>query len=422
MKKGFYGWTIVLAAFFTFGLSTGLPYYNLPFFYDYYEKTFGWARDSMTMGFPLAALFTLWVGPVLVHRFSPRAIVLFGTALTFIALAGFSRMDGNLMMYYGLWFIYTVGYIFSGPIPHQILISQWFKRKRGMAMGITYVGIGIMGPLGSYLIRQWATTYDWRTAMLGLGCLVLLAWPIAIFLLKDKPSDIGQFPDGAMLAADEVKAQPRAFSDLTNKWAFWLLLVGSMCSIGAIGSINQHMKLAFKDQGFTDQATLNATWQFANSVILFSSIAGRLFMGWLADRYQKKWVMTATYVLVAGTIPLLLLVRPGQDMSLWLFALLFGFGMGADYMLIPLMAAEQFGVNTVARAMAIILPADTIGQTWCPWIVAKLRIASGTYDTAMTAVFVMAFVGAVAIMLLPKQGSKDETFHIPDAQRAATGD
>jgi MFS family permease len=182
------------------------------------------------------------------------------------------------------------------------------------------------------------------------------------------------------------------------------------------------MKLAFKDQGFTDQATLNATWQLANTIILVSSIAGRLFMGWLADRFAKKWVMTATYVLVAGTIPLLLLVKPGEDMSLWMFSVLFGFGMGADYMLIPLMAAEQFGVNTVARAMAVILPADTIGQTWCPWIVAKLRIAFGDYNTALMAVFAMAFVGAVAIMLLPKQGSKDETFQLPNAQRSPAGD
>lgn len=422
MQKGFYGWIIIATAFFTFGLSTGLPYYNMPFFYDYYEKSFGWARDDMTKGFPLAALFTLWVGPLLVHRFSPRLIVLFGTAMTFIALVGFSRMDGNLYMYYLLWFIYMIGYIFSGPIPHQIMVSQWFRRKRGMAMGITYVGIGVMGPLGSLLVRQLAGQYSWQTAMFGLGCVVLLAWPLAIFLLKDKPSDIGQFPDGAPLAAEEVKASPRPFSDLVGHFPFWLLLIGSMCSIGAIGSINQHMKLAFKDQGFTDQATLNATWQFANTIILVSSIAGRLFMGWLADRFAKKWVMTATYVLVAATIPLLLLVKPGEDMSLWMFAVLFGFGMGADYMLIPLMAAEQFGVNTVARAMAVILPADTIGQTWCPWIVAKLRISFGDYNTAMMAVFVMAFVGAVAIMLLPKQGSKDETFQLPGAQRSAAGD
>jgi MFS family permease len=164
----------------------------------------------------------------------------------------------------------------------------------------------------------------------------------------------------------------------------------------------------FEDQGFTDQAQLNSAWRTANVLILWSSIGGRLFMGWLADRYTKKYVMTATYALVALTIPLLLLVRPTSSFELYAFAILFGFGMGADYMLIPLMAADQFGVNTLARAMAIILPTDTIGQTWFPYIVSLLHRAWGGYDKALLAVFAMAFIGAIAIALLPKHGPNDQ--------------
>src|SRR5204863_1107132 len=134
----------------------------------------------------------------------------------------------------------------------------------------------------------------------------------------------------------------------------------------------------------------------------WSSIGGRLLIGGFADRFSKKAVMTATYFLVAATIPLLLLVRPGSDVYLYGFAILFGFGMGADYMLIPLMAAEQFGVNTLARAMAIILPADTIGQTWFPYFVALPRRNFGDYDHALLAAFVLAVIGAAALALLPK--------------------
>ena len=146
-------------------------------------------------------------------------------------------------------------------------------------------------------------------------------------------------------------------------------MIGSFCSIGAIGAVNFHMKFVFLDQGFTDRtkeglALLNSTWRIASMTILATSIAGRLAIGGLADRFSKKWVMTATYFLVAATIPMLLTVSPSR--SPVAFAVLFGFGMGADYMLIPLMAAEQFGVNTLARAMAILLPVNTIGQTWFP--------------------------------------------------------
>ena len=161
------------------------------------------------------------------------------------------------------------------------------------------------------------------------------------------------------------------------------------------------MKLVFKDSGFVDQALLNATWRTASVVILISSIAGRLLIGFLADRFPMKYVMVATYFVVAATIPMLLMVHPPQSPAL--FATIFGFAMGADYMLIPLMAARQFGVNSLARAMAILLPVNTIGQTWVPEGVSVLREHSGSYGTALNAVLVIALAGAIAIAFLPRQ-------------------
>jgi hypothetical protein len=78
MPKSFYGRWIVLASCMTFGISVGLPYYNMPFFYDYYKNAFHWQLHDITLGFPLAALLTLWVGPLLVPRFSPRKLVVVG--------------------------------------------------------------------------------------------------------------------------------------------------------------------------------------------------------------------------------------------------------------------------------------------------------------------------------------------------------
>ena len=420
MKQRFYGWWIVFAAFWTFGLSTGLPYYNTPFFYDYYEKTFGWSRPDITLGFPLAVIFTLWAGPFIVHRFSPRRLILAGTFLTFLAFLGFGRMSGDLWMYYACWFFYTVGYIFSGPIPHQVIVSQWFRKLRGSAMGIVYVGVGLIGALGAPMVKWVTEQYGFQVALQVLGLSVVVgAWPIAIFFMKDKPGEVGQFPDGADHAAEEVKLAPRPFSEIFSQRAFWLLLIGSACSIGSIGSVNQHMKLVFKDQGFTNQSHLNSAWSTASVIILISSIAGRLIVGWLADRLPKKYVMVATYFIVAITIPVLLLVTPSQEYYLYIFAVVFGFGMGADYMLIPLMAAEQFGVNSLARAMAIILPTDTIGQTWFPYAVAHLRRIFGDYNHALMIIFAMAFIGAVSIALLPRHDAgKDEALPIQEPRRA----
>ena len=405
MPKSFYGRWIVAAAFLTFGISVGLPYYNMPFFYDYYKNAFHWQLHDITLGFPLAALLTLWVGPLLVPRFSPRKLIVAGTAMTLVAFVGFSRMTGDIRVYYFLWFVYTFGYILSGPIPHQIMISHWFRRNRGTAMGLVYVGVALVGAAGPSLIRPLTETYSFRTALLVIGCVMVVAWPIALFVLKDRPADVGQFADGDLEATADSRIEPRSFGYLLHQRSFWLLLIGSLCSIGAIGAINQHMKLVFADQGFTNQSQLNAEWGTATRWILWSSIIGRLLIGRFADTLSMKRVMTGTYFVVAASIPLLLSVRPSG--SPYFFAIIFGFAMGADYMLIPLMAAKQFGVNSLARAMAVILPVNTIGQTWVPLGVSLLKERTGSYAMPMSFVLGLAAVGAIAIALLPREAAPD---------------
>ncbi len=389
----------------TSGLAVGVPYYNIAFFYDYFQRAFGWSRAGITLGFPLAALLTIWAGPLVIHRFSARKLILAGSALTAIALAGFGKMGSTLWIYYALWVVYTAGYIFSGPIPHQLIVSHWFRRNRGKAMGIVYVGNGLMGSLGSLLVKPLTERFGYQTALMILGAMVLVCWPIALLVLRDKPSDMGQYPDGDSAPPAEAALESHSFAELLGSYSFWLLLIGSFCSIGAVGAINFHMKFVFLDQGFEKGPVADSAWRTASVLILWSSVAGRLLVGGLADRFSKKVVMTATFVLVAVTIPSLLLVRPGHQGLLLVFAVLFGFGLGADYMLIPLMAAEQFGINSLGRAMAVILPVNTIGQTWLPYFVSILRDHFGNYSIAMGVVLAIALAGAISIAILPSSSA-----------------
>jgi MFS family permease len=294
------------------------------------------------------------------------------------------------------------GFMISGPIPHQILVSYWFVKKRGRAMGIMYTGAGLFGGIGSFLVRALTDNFEFRIALITVAGLMLLTWPPCLFVLKDNPQSLHQYPDGGEQASVDAARPPHSFPYLLRNGSFWLLLLGSLCSIGSIGSINVHMKFVFRDAGLTTQTALNAAWTHASVLILWSSIAGRLCIGYLADIFPKKSVMVATYFVVAATVLLLLHVSPAHPASLYIFAVGFGFSMGADYMLIPLMAAEQFGIKTLARAMSIILPVNTIGQTWCPYLVAALREHFGSYRTAMAVVVGIAMAGVIAIAMIPR--------------------
>jgi len=281
-------------------------------------------------------------------------------------------------------------------------------------MGIVYVGVGLVGALGAKLVKPMTEGFDFHKALIIIGAVMFLAWPFAIFILRDKPSEMNQFPDGDAEAPAEQKIEAKSMRYLLGQWTFWMLLIGSLCSIGAIGAVNFHMKLvfqdAFKNSGVTGpaaQGQLNSLWSTAQFGILISSIVGRLLIGKFADMFPMKYVMTVTYFIVAASIPLLLHVTPGSDP--YVFSIVFGFAMGADYMLIPLMAAKQFGVNSLARAMAVILPVNTIGQTWVPYGVSFLRDHYGSYETAMSAVLGLAVIGAISIAVLPKGDAEDTT-------------
>ncbi|MGH9674569.1 MAG: MFS transporter, partial [Bryobacteraceae bacterium] len=269
--------------------------------------------------------------------------------------------------------------------------------------------IGAIGnKLGPYLMSQ---KMPYTDALQYMGFLLIAAWPLAFFVLKDKPSDIGQHPDGKEQPATAAVAPPppesaKDFGYLLRQAPLWLLLIGSAASIGSIASVNIHMKFVFEAQGFVDQAARNAIWSTASTWVLISSIAGRLLAGFLADKLPRKYVMLVTYLVVALAIPSLFLVKPDSQNFVYLFALVFGFAMGADYMLIPLMAADQFGLASLARAMSAILPSDTIAQFWVPNLIARLRDSlAGDYFTAMMAVFGVALFGAIAIGLLPRHGA-----------------
>ena len=431
-NKRFYGPWIIASCFVTFGLSTGFPYYNIAFFFDYFRDGHQWTQVLVTTGAPLAVLLTIWIGPVIVPKVSPRKLILIGTFLTFLSFQWFGRLGDSQYEYYAAWCVYMAGYFLSGPIPHQIIISNWYKRRRGVAMGITYVGVAVIGALCNrlspfltkhsidaseapewlafLLTRFTSNTGTYTDALQLLSFLMMIVWPLALFVIRDKPEDVGQLPDGAAASADAARepveasggADTKSFRDLSSRSAFWLLLVGSAASIGSIAAVNFLMKFVYEEQGFTDQVARDQVWADASFTYLMSSIAGRLMAGWLADKLPRKYVMLATYAIVAMAIPLLFLVTPEQPNMVYLFAVVFGFAMGADYMLIPLMAADQFGLASLGKAMSAILPSDTVMQFWTPRLIAELAARLSGYAQALWAVFALAAAGAVAIALLPK--------------------
>jgi len=124
-------------------------------------------------------------------------------------------------------------------------------------------------------------------------------------------------------------------------------------------------------------------------------------MGWLADRLPKKYVMLLIYALVSAAIPLLYFVyAPGV---IYVFAVAFGIAFGGDYMIIPLMAADLFGLKVMGRVMGIILTADGLAEALAPMLVGYLYDRSGNYAHGFAALIGLAALGAIAVAMLPRK-------------------
>ncbi len=371
----------------------GIALYGLPFFYDFFVTEFGWSRQQVTSG---NAYSKLIVGPLfgylagwLIDRHGPRRLLLVGILMAGGALVGLGAIS-TLAGFYVFYLFNALGYVFGGPLPSQVLLSRWFTTARGKAMGFAYLGIGVGGAVVP-LLAVWLTSqFGWQRALQALGLLMILcAWPLA-WLVRDAP-------DGyAASTAAANAAQPFDVGQLLRSPAFYLLLVGSMCSIGAVGGTMQNLKLFLSlDQGYGQAEVARVL-----SLVLVGSITGRLLMGWLADRWPKKHVMLLIYSIVAATIPLLLFADSWT--MLHVFALLFGIGLGGDYMIIPLMAAELFGVQRLGRVMGFVLTADGVAEALSPMLVAAMRDRMGTYRPGFLFLMTLAAVGAAAVAMLPR--------------------
>jgi MFS family permease len=370
----------------------GVALWGLPFYYDFMVQQFGWTRAQVTSG---NALSKLIVGPIfgflagwVVDRFGPRRLMMIGILMAGAALVGLGSIS-SLGMFYFFYFFNALGYVCGGPLPNQVLLTQRFDRSRGKAMGFAYLGIGIGGATVPWISHVLVQHFGWQTALQILGLTIVgVALPLA-WLVKEPPRAITT--NGSV----NVPSPKAAFRQLS----FYLLTLGSMCSVAAISGTQQNLKLLLSlDRHFTQRDAASIL-----SMVLTFSIAGRLLMGWLADRFSKKHVMLLTFLLVAAGIPLLFFGT--SRLILYVSAAIFGIGLGGDYMIIPLITAEIFGVEILGRLMGVILTAGGIAEAAAPWLMGHLRDATGSYRESCVVLVVVALLGGVAVLGLPGRRS-----------------
>jgi MFS family permease len=305
----------------------------------------------------------------------------------------------RLWQYYLLCIAEVLGYVLTGPIPNQVLISNWFRVKRGRAMGTAYLGLGVGGAISPLLINSLIQNFGWRHSFEIVGALILIVlFPISQWVTRSSPRELSLLPDGIsptesgndLASGEGGSAIGGGVTRALRSTNFWLIVAGCTLTIGAIGAVTQHLILFLVGRGYSLSSASRVS-----SALLVSSLAGRVVVGYFADRYSRKNVMALFYLVLALAIPLLLMAE--RPAAVWAFALLCGFAMGADYMLIPLVTAECFGLSALGKILSLIIMGYSIGQWFAPWLTGRIFDIRHTYNPAWIIMSAAAAVGAALI-------------------------
>jgi len=349
---------------------------------------------ALTIFFLIGGVSAPYVGQ-LVDRYGAKKVLAFGGFMTGLGFVLLSLVQ-TLWHFYGAYIIVGVGMAANGMVPATAVVSNWFERWRGTAIGIMSAGIGAGGfalaPLiGAYLIPN----FDWRVSYLALALISWLIVPLVLFVIKTKPVDMGLYPDGRQESEAVAEASLSVAEGLTVKTAlttstFWLIAIAFLANGFSEVGLLQNQVPYLVDVGFPP-----ATAATAYGIVGFWSLIGKFGFGWLCDRIQAKYAAALGFGIQLIGVIILMNVRPAApQVLLWLYCVTIGFGAGSWLPTMSMLVSTNFGLASYGVLFGIITLAQNIGTSTGPLVAGYMYDAMGSYHWAF-----IVFLGLFAVAI-----------------------
>jgi MFS family permease len=373
------GWGIVAAAAAGCGLGlSALPFYGLSPLMVPLQQEFGWDRASISIAFTFMTLGLLTAGPLIVGRLSDRvgvravaltSIPLF--AITLFALqfvpAGPDGAPGPLWLWLGYLAMALLG-AGTSPITYTRAVNAWFDKNRGLALGLTLAGTGMMGIILPLIMAQVVPVHGWRGGFMTLAGLAILALPIVALLLRDAPRADG--------TAAPMEALGATLGQAVNNYRFWAMGFAFLILALGIAGLVVHLFPMLTDAGLTPQQAGGIA-----SLIGVGVIIGRLIIGFLVDRFFGPAVAIVVFAITA--VGCLLLASGGVAVAPYA-AFLIGFALGAEVDLIAYFTSRYFGMKRYGEIYGWQYGFYGLGAAFAPVLMGKLfELGGQSYELAL---------------------------------------
>ena len=405
----FYGWKLLAGLSVIYFLAIGLTFSGVGVVLPSMVAEFGWSRAQMGVGFALIAAIYGLSGPMVAHiigRIGNRKTIFFG---------GFVNASGAMTTYYtdSLWQFYLgaglmmgIGMAMQTVIPGNQLIANWFHHKRSLALGI-FLSAGGLGslcaiPASMYIDATGIWQHIWAAMAIGS----LTASLISLLVVKERPSDVGQFVDGGSAGSLEQEGAAKKTSNVfraVDSWravdalktsSFWLIVMGGSAAVMGATIVTSQLVLHLTDVGI-DPVLAGTALGLQGTI----GAGGRLFTGILGDRLDPRRLLAVG--LFGQLVGYYFLKEATGPLYVYLFVITFGLGYGMSAVSSASLIANFFGALNNARLMAVRGIVVTLVAGIGPVGAGYLADVNGNYFLAFSLYMGVALVAVIAVVLMP---------------------
>lgn len=390
-------WVVAVAGLVVLMVSNGLIISGITAFDEALIAEFGWARGDLKFRDLITLLLTGLVAPfigVLIDRLGVRLLLVTGAVLLSGAYFAYG-MISSLTQIYLIHLVFAAVLVACGLNVAVIMVSRWFVRHRGSAIGIALVGTSLGGVFFPPLITRLIAEHGWRDTfqLVALAPVALLL--IGLFLARS-PKEWGLEPLGAGSTGSDARAQGDP-ADLSLRQSlrtlsFWALAAVAgltfYCMLGVIASLRLHLQ----DLG-ADPAAASAGFAW----MMTMALVGKFLFGFLADHLNQRIVFLANLLVMLAGAFLLASMDPG--LTRWATTL-FGLGWGGLYTLLQIQAVNNFGLSHAGKILGVITLIDATAGGLGSWLTNVLFARHQSYELSyqiMAGLMVVAFFAAVLV-------------------------
>lgn len=372
-------------------------------FYIAILAEFGWGRGSTALGYSLSWLCFVVFAPVagwLYDRWGARTVVTIGGLVLGLALALTGQVT-SLTRFYLYFGVLSAAGTACILIPSTTIVTRWFVRPRGTAMGVLSAGTPI-GTVAFYPVNAWLiATLGWRTALVAFGCIVAAATISLALLYRDpRPGEERRAGGAPTTVAHNVRAAGEEWTFRRALRSSRLWAAFTMTALGVIGYqiMATHQVAHAVDRGLP-QATV--VWLFALGAGCM--MAGNLLGGWLSDQLGRGWVFVVGTVVAIAGIACLAVMRGPQDLPLLLLYTVSGFGFGMRIAQLSAIPADAFAGPNLGAILGVVQAGGGLGGAIGPVLGGWLFDITGNYQLAFAAASLAVAGSAVAAWIAARK-------------------